>query len=90
MDLIALQHKRELDNKRKSRIVTIIVHAVILLLIFLPFLEYPVPAPGPEGVLEVLANPKPAVLPRNLPPLKQKKWQNRNLSLSRSLSRKKK
>ncbi len=58
MDLIALQHKRELDNKRKSRIVTIIVHAVILLLIFLPFLEYPVPAPGPEGVLVSFGQPE--------------------------------
>jgi membrane protein involved in colicin uptake len=42
---------KEQANKRKGMIISITIHAIIIILAILPFLKYPDPPPGQEGVL---------------------------------------
>lgn len=66
MDFTIRQKKREADNKRKGKIISFIIHLLLLILIILPLIKYPVPAPGPEGVLVSFGQPEagsPASLP---------------------------
>ena len=44
-------------NKRKSAISSICIHVFVLLLAFLPLLNYPVPPPGQQGILVNLGIP---------------------------------
>ena len=56
MDML-LEQQKERATRRKARLVTAIVHFLLLLLIFLPFLKYPDPPPGQEGVLISFGEP---------------------------------
>lgn len=56
MDML-LEQQKEQATRRKARVVTTIVHILILVLIFLPFLKYPDPPPGQEGVLISFGEP---------------------------------
>jgi membrane protein involved in colicin uptake len=42
---------KEQANRRKGMIISVTIHALIILLAILPFLKYPDPPPGQEGVL---------------------------------------
>ncbi len=55
MDSILSPQERE--DKRKGRIATMIVHVVLVILLFIPFLKYPDPPPGQEGILVNLGLP---------------------------------
>lgn len=48
----------EQQNKRRGMIVSIVIHAVIILLAILPFLKYPDPPPGQEGVVISFGEPE--------------------------------
>jgi membrane protein involved in colicin uptake len=47
----------EQSNRRRGMIISFIAHAVIILLALLPFLQYPEPPPGQEGVLISFGEP---------------------------------
>ncbi len=51
----------EQKNKRKGQIISVIVHALLLILAFLPFLQYPDPPPGQEGILISFGQPEAGV-----------------------------
>jgi len=46
-----IELRQEEENRRKGYIVSGIFHAIILILLLLPFLRYPDPPPGQQGIL---------------------------------------
>jgi len=46
-----LELKREEENRKRGYIVSGIFHTVIILLLLMPFLKYPDPPPGQQGIL---------------------------------------
>jgi outer membrane biosynthesis protein TonB len=48
--------KNERENKRRAAIRSAIINVVILILAFLPFLTFPVPPPGEQGILVSFGN----------------------------------
>ncbi len=49
--------QQEVDHKRKARIISTIVNALIFVLLLLPLLTFPVPPPGQPGLLVSLGLP---------------------------------
>ncbi len=47
----------ERENKRKGIVGTVIVHALMLLLLILPFITFPIPPPGEQGIVVSLGVP---------------------------------
>lgn len=47
----------EEKNRRKGLVVSILIHILLLLLILLPFITFPIPPPGQEGILVSLGVP---------------------------------
>jgi outer membrane biosynthesis protein TonB len=56
MDTIELTPEEQ-ANKRRGMIISIAIHVLIILLAILPFLKYPDPPPGQEGVLISFGEP---------------------------------
>jgi outer membrane biosynthesis protein TonB len=50
MEVQIFQHKEERD-KRLSAIVSLLLHLLLFFILLLPFLRFPVPPPGQEGIL---------------------------------------
>lgn len=53
--LIEQQHEQ--TNKQRARIVSAVVHILLIILAFIPLLQYPDPPPGQEGVLISFGQP---------------------------------
>lgn len=53
----AIKLDQNLQDERKGRIISGIVHAIMLLLIILPLMSYPDPPPGQQGVLVSFGTP---------------------------------
>lgn len=47
----------EEKNKRKGLLLSLLLHALLILLVILPFIKYPIPPPGQEGILVSLGVP---------------------------------
>ncbi|NNE29954.1 MAG: hypothetical protein HKN16_09965, partial [Saprospiraceae bacterium] len=47
----------EIKNQRIGRTISIVLHVVLLLILFLSFLPYQVPPPGQSGVLVSFGEP---------------------------------
>ncbi len=54
--LVSIQEEKE--NKRKGMITSVLVHILLLILLILPFIGYPVPPPGQQGILVSLGEPE--------------------------------
>ena len=48
---------REREDKRRGMIGTIVVHCLILILVLIPFITFPIPPPGEQGILVSLGMP---------------------------------
>ncbi|MEL6987110.1 MAG: cell envelope integrity protein TolA [Bacteroidota bacterium] len=48
----------EKKNKRKGLITSLIIHALLLLLLILPFMKFPFPPPGQEGIVVSFGMPE--------------------------------
>jgi TonB family protein len=57
METTIQQNKREQENKRRGRLITTIVHILLIILAFLPLLTFPDPPPGQEGILVSFGQP---------------------------------
>jgi TonB family protein len=55
--MIRTSNLNEEENRKRGLIFSIIFHALILILLFLPFLSYPDPPPGQEGILVSFGQP---------------------------------
>lgn len=49
--------REEKGNKRKGMVTSVLIHILLLILIILPFIGYPVPPPGQQGILVSLGEP---------------------------------
>ena len=50
-EAILLPGEKEKKDKRRGLIISLITHALLLLLFILPFIKFPYPPPGQEGIL---------------------------------------
>lgn len=48
---------QERENKRRGMVGSIVVHAIILILVLIPFITFPIPPPGEQGILVSLGMP---------------------------------
>jgi outer membrane biosynthesis protein TonB len=55
--MISASHPKEEANRRKGIAISVVFHALILLVLFLPLLKYPDPPPGQEGILVSFGQP---------------------------------
>lgn len=55
--MISASHSKEEENKRRGIAISVVFHALILLILFLPLLKYPDPPPGQEGILVSFGQP---------------------------------
>ena len=53
-----LHGKEEKENKKKGMIISLIIHCLLLILLILPFMKFPFPPPGQEGILVSFGMPK--------------------------------
>jgi TonB family protein len=47
----------EEKNRRRGLVVSLLIHALLLLLLILPFIRFPIPPPGQQGILVSLGEP---------------------------------
>lgn len=55
--MLSTTNHTEEQNKRKGLIVSLVFHALIIILLLLPLLKYPDPPPGQEGILVSFGQP---------------------------------
>ena len=52
-----LQLNEQHENRRRGMIGTIMIHALLILILLLPFITFPIPPPGQQGILVSLGIP---------------------------------
>jgi outer membrane biosynthesis protein TonB len=55
--MMTVSNSKEEENRKKGLIISVIFHALLVLILFLPLLKYPDPPPGQEGILVSFGQP---------------------------------